>query len=172
MSNSRDNPTNFPKNIFVKLSRLLNRPHVFDHYCHCFRWSQHFLRSAEHLRPHCDVLLLHGGRYGSQVSEIHLVEEIPYCLPNGKWANQNYWLSVYIKQRSSHSGVVPNLSFLKTIISQQYQRSRLVISFCWFCLETFVVIILVRDIVLLLYSPPCFIVSCDVLNSENKDLYR
>merc|ERR1712071_287827 len=32
---------------------------------------------------HRHVLLLHGGRHGTPVPEVHLVEEIPHHFPNG-----------------------------------------------------------------------------------------
>lgn len=49
------------------------------------RWSQYILRLAQYLRTHRDVLLLHGGSYGPQIPEVHLVEEVPHRLPDGKY---------------------------------------------------------------------------------------
>lgn len=47
------------------------------------RWSQHVLRIAQHLCAHRHVLLLYDSRDGSEVPEVHLVEEVPDHLPNG-----------------------------------------------------------------------------------------
>lgn len=46
------------------------------------RWPQHLLCNAELVRAHRHVLLLHGGCDGSQVPEVHLVEEVPDRLPD------------------------------------------------------------------------------------------
>ncbi len=49
---------------------------------HAWR-SLYLFRFAQHLRPHRHVLLLHGGRHGSTISKIHLVEKIPHRFPDG-----------------------------------------------------------------------------------------
>ena len=50
------------------------------------RRTFHLLRLAQHIRAYCHVLLLHGCCHGTPVPEVHLVEEIPHHLPNGKLA--------------------------------------------------------------------------------------
>lgn len=60
-----------------------------------YRWSQHILRSAQYFRPHRDVLLLHGSCDGSQVPEIHMVEEVPHRLPDGKWYYATNYTETY-----------------------------------------------------------------------------
>jgi len=47
------------------------------------RRSLDFLRIAQHFRAHRHVLLLHGGRHGSQISKVYLVEKVSHCLPDG-----------------------------------------------------------------------------------------
>lgn len=48
-----------------------------------FRWPQYILCYVEFIRPHRDVLLLYGCRNGTEVSKVHLVEEILDNFPNG-----------------------------------------------------------------------------------------
>lgn len=48
------------------------------------RWSQHFLRTFEHLCAHCYVLILLVRCYGTTIPEIPLVEEIFDRSANGK----------------------------------------------------------------------------------------
>lgn len=50
----------------------------------CCRRSLDVLCSSEHVCAHRHVLLLHGGGHGAQVPEVHLVEEVPHRLPDGK----------------------------------------------------------------------------------------
>lgn len=52
-----------------------------------FRWPQYFLRVAQYVRAHRHVLLLHGVGDGTQIPKIHLVEEVPNLVPNGKKSN-------------------------------------------------------------------------------------
>ena len=47
------------------------------------RWPLDLFRFAQHFRPHCHVLLLHGGCHGSSIPKVHLVEEVPHRFPDG-----------------------------------------------------------------------------------------
>lgn len=48
------------------------------------RWSQHFLRSAQHIRAHRYVYVLYVFGHGSTVPEIFVVEEVLDHTANGK----------------------------------------------------------------------------------------
>lgn len=48
------------------------------------RRTQHILRNVECICSHCHVLLLHDCSVGTQIPEIHLVEEVSHSLSNGE----------------------------------------------------------------------------------------
>lgn len=48
-----------------------------------FRRPQYLFRYAELVCTYCYVFLLHGGGDGPQISEVHMVEEVPNLVPNG-----------------------------------------------------------------------------------------
>lgn len=55
----------------------------------CSRWPQHILCHVERICSHCHVLLLHDRCIGTQISEIYLVEKIPYSFSNGECRQWN-----------------------------------------------------------------------------------
>lgn len=68
--------------MYLGLTGLLLFVHIIKSISDACRWPQHFLRSDQHLCPHCHVYLLHAGCYGTSLQKIHLVEEIPDKLPD------------------------------------------------------------------------------------------
>lgn len=78
------------------------------------RWPQHFLRPFEHFCSYNNVLLLHGGCDGPSVSKVHLVEETPDYLANGKSMKEQsiIWLGIRLGIRLGYQQSVGKYAYI------------------------------------------------------------